>query len=634
MCGIVGAIGDLGIGPEALGFALRRLQHRGPDDEGTHLERNCVLGMRRLSIVDVQGGHQPIYNEDRTVAIVFNGEVYNYKELMAELIAEGHTFRTASDTETLVHLYETLGEKMVTRLRGMFAFAIWDVRRQRLFLGRDRFGKKPLYYCRAGKGLLFASELKALRELAGAAGVDWSVAEQSIHDYLSLGFIPQPATIYREVSALPPASWLTCGLDGAVALERYWQLSYFPKNPIAYDDALAEIRRRIRESVRLRLRSDVPVGLFLSGGIDSTVIAYEVAALGAGNIETFTFSVGAHELDEAPLAQRTAEFFGLRNSVLEAKVDPCESVAWIARHYDQPFADSSAIPTHAISRAAASQVKVVLTGDGGDELFAGYRRYRAAQQLHRLEWAPRIAGRAASALMTWFVGHRRSTIGLGARFLRGALLPEADRYLVWTTDMLREGDKTRLWRGGRCAPTEKMIAQWLAPDLPHLERLMAADIQAILLSDLLVKMDMATMAQSLEARSPLLDHELAEFVASLPGDKILRGGDTKTLLRDAYRGRIPREIATGAKRGFEIPMATWLRGELQAILMDTVGQPDARILRYVDGDWVKSLLDRKTMIDRNWSYLVYSLLILELWLRHEETHRPMARPRAQPQPEA
>jgi len=617
MCGILGGWTQTRLPREAIEGALDRLRHRGPDHSGVFQDGPAFLGMRRLAIIDLEGGHQPLFNEDGSVSVVFNGEIYNYRELAAQLKKQGHHFQTESDTEVLVHLYEQRGDDMTKELRGMFAFALWDGRKRRLFLARDRFGKKPLYYTRIKDGgFLFASELKALKPLAALLGEQWKIRGQAIYDYLSLCIVPQPDTVYDGVWMLPPAGSLAFNGEN-VRQGRYWQLDFSPKTNMPYEEVLERTRSLVGEAVRLRLRSDVPLGVFLSGGLDSSVVAYEAAKHAGDALQTFTVSMGREELDETQLARKTARRLGVKNVVLPIQVCPLDELQFLVRNYDQPFADSSAIPSYAISKLAAKHLKVVLNGDGGDELFAGYRRYLAASRLESLKWLPQAAFSALAVTLTSLAGARRSKLGFLARFARGMALGPSGRYLAWTTDMLRESDKRLCWKGGPARATELWLEQWWRPELNGLDQQLHTDRNVILLSALLVKMDMATMAASLEARSPLLDHALAEFAATLPMEYLLHHGRTKAVLRDAYRGKIPDEVVDGAKRGFEIPLVSWLKNNLRELLSDTVGSREARVRDYLEGSFVQDVLAGKTMQDRNWGYITYALLVLELWLREE-----------------
>jgi asparagine synthase (glutamine-hydrolysing) len=617
MCGIAGGWLPGGIPSQIIENALTAIRHRGPDDSGVLEAGNAVLGMRRLSIIDLAGGHQPIYNEDRSVGVLFNGEIYNYLELIPPLEAKGHVFESKSDTEVLVHLYEEYGVEMCQFLRGMYAFAIWDERNQRIYIARDRFGKKPVYYCtpRSG-GFIYGSEIKALRPLMTAADEPLIIREQGIYDYLSLGTVAQPETIYENVRMLPPASWMT--FDGEkLNIQRYWELGGEVNSEISYDEALRQTRDQISEAVKIRLRSDVPLGVLLSGGIDSSIVAYEAARHVGTTLQTFTVSTDDAKFDESSVAINTAQMLGVKNTVLPLKVDPLETLQMVVRQYDQPFADPSAIPSLAISRLARQHVTVVLNGDGGDEIFAGYRRYLAAAYSDRFDWIPQTVTETAANVLGRFAKERRSKLGFAARFTRNLSTPPGERYLIRTTDMLRESDKHEVWRGGSMRPTEALIETILPKAASSLQTQLTGDRQIILLSLLLVKMDIASMAASLEARSPFLDHVLAEFAATLPDDYLLNGRTTKPILRDAYQGLLSEEVLKGAKKGFEIPLDNWLKNELRPMTMDLLGQHSARVRRYVADDYVDALIQGQTMQDRNWGYLVYSLLLLELWLREE-----------------
>jgi asparagine synthase (glutamine-hydrolysing) len=616
MCGINGGWTRAALAAEVVRKSLDAMAHRGPDDSGVFVAGPVFLGNRRLSIIDLQGGHQPVSNEDGSVVVVLNGEIYNYLELIPELLSKGHRFKTRSDTEVLVHLYEEHGTDMCRHLRGMFAFALWDAGKQNLFVARDRFGKKPLYYTRVPDGMVFASELKALKELARACGDSWSIRTQSIYDYLSLGVVPQPETVFREVYVLPPASWMR--FDGeTLHMEEYWRLEYEPKASLSYENAQHRVRELIRDAVRLRLRADTPLGVFLSGGLDSSVVAYEAAQEVQGSLETFTVSVGDERYDESAVARLTARHLGVRHTVLPLKVSPVNELEQLVKLYDQPYSDSSAIPSLAVSRLARQHVKVVLNGDGGDELFAGYRRYVAVRYADRLAHLPIHVLRRFAGFMEMALGQRlrRTPLALLARFLRGFTLTRGERYLVWTMDMLREPEKKRVWIGGPMRPTEEWIESRLPTGLSQLDTQMLGDIRIILLNALLVKMDMATMGASIEGRSPLLDHVLAEFAARLPDDYKIRHGRTKALVRDAYSGLLPAAVICGAKLGFEVPLLSWLQNELRPVLMDTVGTGTALVRSYLDGAFIDDLLAGKGMENGNWAEMTYTVLMLELWLR-------------------
>ena len=616
MCGILGGWGKADLG--SLNAGLDEMIHRGPDSDGIWFESfgaPVFLGMRRLSIIDLEGGDQPLFNENKNIVTICNGEIYNYKELIDELEALGHVFRCRSDAESILHLYEEDSYGFVRRLRGMFGFALMDRRQRRLVLGRDRFGKKPLYYCQPSPdSLYFASELRALRKLLQGVGL-WTneFDPQAISDYLSLSSIPQPRTIYRGISMLPPGSCLR--FDGEqLKIESYWDPKLNESFSGTYEEAQEEVRQLLKESVRIRLRSDVPVGVFLSGGIDSTLVAHEAAKEIGSELHTFTLGTNNHELDESGIAKRTAERLGIRNEILNIDMRPGELIDKVVHHYGQPFSDASAIPSLALSAAAAKKVKVVLNGDGGDEVFAGYRRYIAAKNLDLLQLMPTAFWGKLGLLMGRLPLRRRSPLGLMRRAIQGAGCGWGGRYLHWTSDMFNEEDKSKYFLGEKQQSTESWIES-ISPELKDPVRsMLQADTRIIFLSGLLVKMDMATMAYSLEGRSPLLDSELVEFAMTLPSKMLVKGKTGKRVLRDAYREQISAEVFAGKKRGFEIPLVHWLQGPLKERVHDLLGSPQARVHAYMDGAFLKRLILGNEMTDRNWGYIVYALLVLEMWL--------------------
>lgn len=618
MCGICGAWSsnqpDL---QGALRASLDALRHRGPDGEGQFIDGGSAVAMRRLSILDIEGGQQPIWNETGDMCVVLNGEIYNYIELAEGLRSRGHELRTQSDTESVIHLYEEDHLGFAKQLRGMFALAILDRRNQRLVLARDRFGKKPLYYrLTPSHGLLFASELGGLIPLIRSEGLAIEIDPQAIYDYLSLGSVPQPGTVYKHVKSVPPGHMLIVDPKGCRPHE-YWRPKFAPQFGGSYEDAKQSVRAKIEEAVRLRLRSDVPIGAFLSGGVDSSIVTYEAAKAVGGELRTFTVASSDPELDESPVAERTAKRLGVRNTVLHLEIEPERDLNFLVSAYGQPFADPSAIPSLAVSRAAREHVKVILNGDGGDELFAGYRRHVAVRSTERLAWVPRPVAAGLSRLIAPERRSRRSALGLAGRMLRGLGLSDEQRYLVWTSDMLLDADKARAWRSA-ARSTESIVRESMDTQLVGLDRQISTELRLNLLSSLLVKMDIATSAFSLEGRSPLLDHEVGELALRLPDDFRIRNGRPKAILRDAYAQELGAEVVGGKKRGFEVPLAAWLDGSWRSLLRDTVGARDARVLSFLDGRLVNNVLDPVSFADRNKAYITYSFLVLELWLRSIE----------------
>ena len=606
MCGIVGKTGFAPSNETLNGLKL--IRHRGPDETGVANTSHGYLGISRLAIVDLTPDVQPVKSEDGCIVAVMNGEIYNHVELARDLRDRGHLLNSRTDAEVLPHLYEEYGDRFPEKLRGMFAVALWDARRQCLILVRDRFGKKPLYYFCANKALAFASEIKALRAMVPDA--EWQVREQSVYDYLSLGVVPQSGTVYEGVAQVPPGCVMVFE-RGQLETQSYW----IPR-PGKQTACLEEIREKVQESVRLRLRSDVPVGVFLSGGIDSNVVAYEASRETKGEVETFTVSMSEKGLDESTVARVAAQRYGVRNEVLPLEISPERDLMDLVRHYDQPFADSSALACWAVARAAAQRVKVVLTGDGGDELFGGYRRHLAAYRLGQMQGVPRWGWHALAKMFPR--RHRRSLLGFARRFARGAGSTPGRRYLEWSSDLLLDDDKCTIWQGGEVAATEGWIEAQVEGNASLLRQQMQLDQRVNLLSDLLVKMDMATMAHSLEARSPLLDHELAEYAMGLTDGELIRGGVTKSVLRRAYADVLPVEVLNGKKRGFEVPVERWLETEWRELLQDVLGAQEPAAAAYVDRRFLRDLIADRLEGDWNVPMLKYTMLVLELWLREQK----------------
>ena len=631
MCGIAGVL-DLGAGRGALDAVdamTAALVHRGPDEDGFYRGEGVALGVRRLSIIDLQTGSQPLANEDDTVWVVMNGELYNYVELRRDL-ERRHTFRSKSDTEVLVHLYEEHGPELVTRLRGMFAFALWDTRRRALLLARDRLGKKPLYYARERGRLLFGSEIKAILA-ADAFGP--TVHPTAIYQYLCFGFVPHPRTAYREIRALPPAHTLQVDANGSVALRRYWRLPVPEVRGPDRAEAVERARELLQESVRLRLRSDVPVGVFLSGGVDSGLVTAAASRESAEPLRTFSIGFADQAFNELPHARLVAERYGTRHTEImvdlaEVVKRPEELLGRLVAAYDQPFADSSAIPSTIVAREARKHLKVVLNGDGGDEAFAGYRRYSAALLA---QWMTTTLGTVAplAARMAPAPRRRRGAVGFTLRLLEGVALAPRERYLRWS-GLFTDADARAL-----CQPTLLQAVEERARDVvdARVEQclswgtrepaalMMAVDTTHALPDYLLVKIYIATMAHSVEARSPLLDHVLVELAAGLPDRTRASAFQTKPLLRELARQWLPPEVARAPKRGFEVPMAGWLRNELRPFLRETLLAPDARLASLVRPAAVERLVSEHLAERRDHASRLWALLFLECWLRSPSAAR-------------
>ncbi len=612
MCGIAGTWSPRLEVHRRLAAALEKMRHRGPDDRVVADGNPVSLAMCRLAIIDVAGGRQPAYSQDGSVAVVCNGEIYNYVELRSRLESAGHVFRSHSDTEVIPHLYQLHGDACVDDMLGMWGFAAWDERARRLLLSRDRLGKKPLYYATAPGELFFASELKALRVLLDAAGVTPVLDDRAIYDYLSLGYVPQPGTVFSNVRCVPPGANVV--FDGErVSIRQYWSLPQDDSpRPVSVRAAAAEFRDLVGEATRIRLRSDVPVGIFLSGGIDSSIVAFE-AARGAPDLHAFTVSMPDRAIDETGRASAVARRLGLRHTILPLRMNPVPDVLFMAEHCDQPFYDSSFIASRAVSRLAREHVTVVLNGDGGDEVLTGYRQHYAAHVRDRFPLLSR--GLAALAGPTAALGkNRRSRLGFAGKFAAGVGVDPGSQFLAWSRDLLREEDKIHGWIRPRPRPTEEGLLPALGDSGSALARVTRGALLLNLPGDFLVKMDLASMAASVEARSPLLDHRVVEAALTLPSAVRFAGMRRKALAYHAYRDVLPAEVF-GRKQGFEVPVAQWLRHDLRELVADTLGAPGAAVREYLAGTLVDRLVADPTGASRNAENLTFALLMLELWLR-------------------
>jgi asparagine synthase (glutamine-hydrolysing) len=614
MCGIAGEVGRSA--QEArLGQMCDRLRHRGPDDEGRLVEDGVALGMRRLAIIDVAHGQQPVYNEDRSVAVVFNGEIYNYRDLRRELVGRGHRFATESDSEVIAHLYEERGPRLVEHLRGMFAIAVWDRSRRRLVLARDRVGKKPLLYAETSDGLVFASELKAL---LGHPAVGRTVDLDAVDHYLTLQYVPAPWSALEGVRKLPPATVLVHE-DGRSTLSTYWELDRETQTPLSRPQAVERTRELIREATALRLVSERPLGAFLSGGVDSSLVVAAMAEATSAPVKTFSIGFDDPRYDERRYARTVARAFGTEHHELVVSPDPLSTLESIAEAYDEPFADSSAVPSLEVARLTRQHVTVALNGDGGDESFGGYTRYAYNAGVDRLPPLARRILTATSRLVPASAGPR-TRAGQVRRVLSGAGGDPASRYLRLMS-YFDEPSKRELYSAAMRArlpegATPALFRRWWdssrAPDT--VGRMLDVDVRSYLPGDLLVKVDIATMRHSLEGRSPLLDHVLMEFAASLPSSWKVHGRRTKVLLKDAARGWIPDEVIDRPKMGFGVPIASWLRADLRDAARDLLTDGTARQRGWFDQAAVQQLLaEHDAGIDR--SPRIWALIVLEQWHR-------------------
>ncbi|HKP47803.1 MAG TPA: asparagine synthase (glutamine-hydrolyzing) [Pyrinomonadaceae bacterium] len=616
------------------------IRHRGPDEQGVLMERGVALGMRRLSIIDLAGGHQPISNEDGTINIVFNGEIYNYRDLQSTLQSLGHQFKTNSDTETVVHAYEEYGPACVNHLRGMFAFAIWDAANQKLFIARDRVGKKPLYYSVTKQGtFVFGSELKALLQ---HPEVERETNPRALDAFFSLGYVPDPLSIFRNIEKLSPGHHLTFS-RGRLSVERYWDFEYCTNaNGHRATDYLEELRSSLEESVKLRLVSDVPLGAFLSGGIDSSTVVGIMSRLMDQPVKTFSIGFNEDSYNELKYARLTAKKFATEHHEFLVTPDICNVVDQLVWHFDEPFADSSAIPTYVVSKLAREHVKVVLTGDGGDELFAGYTRYLTEQQRGRFDLLPRFVRDGLMKPLSRNLPHS----AWGRNYLHNVSLDPITRYLdnvsvfsglnksaLYTTDFGNE-----LKNGSHLRSYFEELSGNVRTD-SSLDSLLYIDSKTYLPGDILTKVDRMSMATSLEARVPLLDHKLIEFVTRIPANFKIYGGETKHLFKQAIRDLVPAEILNRPKQGFGVPIQQWINQELRERMRDTLTDSRAAGRGLVSQKYVRVLLDEHERGRRDHAMALWALLMLELWQRqyvdlvrnaqppthHDATERELAR---------
>jgi len=623
MCGICG---NININGEPVNEALLKrmnssLIHRGPDDAGIYINGSIGLGHRRLSIIDLSpAGHQPMCNEDGTVWIVYNGEIYNFPKLRQDLIGKGHVFRSKSDTETIIHLYEEYGTKCLKFLRGMFAFAIWDEKDRSLFLARDRTGKKPLYYYFDGKSFCFGSEIKAILADESFGRVpDY----EAIHHYLTYQYVPSPWTAFKGIRKLPPAHYILLK-NREIKIERYWKLSYLPKLTMSENDFRHEVIEHLREAVRIRLVSDVPLGAFLSGGIDSSAIVALMAGMMKEPVKTFSIGFKEQAYNELRYARLIADRFKTDHTefIVEPRaLDVIDKLVW---HYNEPFADASAIPTYYVSKLAREHVTVVLNGDGGDENFAGYGRYLAnefARRIQRLFPVP-----VAKAMLPFVLRlpHGKDPTNLFwrlKRFLQGYVNPAELRNGHWLCHFTKEMKRDIYTddfseRVSAIDSFELLFEKYREAEAgTFLDKTLYADIMMYLPDDLLTKVDVASMAHSLEARSPFLDHEFMEFAARIPSKLKLRNRTSKYILKEAVRGILPDEVLFREKMGFCVPLDHWFRNELKGMAYDTLLGQRAVERGYFRKEYVKKILDEHVAGKWNWQYHIYNLLMLELWHR-------------------
>jgi asparagine synthase (glutamine-hydrolysing) len=635
MCGIAGVVSSASgdhIDAELIHRMCQTIVHRGPDDEGLFVKNETGLGMRRLSIIDVAGGHQPVFNEDGSVWIVFNGEIYNFPELRQELLKRGHAFNTHTDTEVIVHLYEEMGKGCVSKLRGMFAFALYDERRRKLLLARDRFGKKPLHYALQGPRLWFGSEIKSILTVVPELA---TVDNESLLQYLYFGYVPDPATAFTAIRKLPPGHLLEFE-DGKLKITQYWDLPEYGTSKIKNEEeCLEEMERRLEEAVRIRLISDVPLGALLSGGTDSSTVVALMARATSKPVKTFSIGFRDEDFNEADYAQIVAKRFGTDHHELIVDPDVLETVQTLTSSLEEPFGDSSMLPTYYVCCLARKHVAVALSGDGGDEIFAGYDRYRIHLRRNLFEqmpdWARRFYRAKVYPRLPREIRKRKFAYNLSLpwreRYVDGiSFLPSFEREMP-----LLSGDFRALLRGD-VAPEDEMYKYFeRAPAKDPISQMLYVDAKTYMVADVLTKVDRMSMATSLEVRVPILDHVFAEWATGLPFEWKLRGQKQKYILRKlAERVGVPREVLYRRKQGFAVPLVHWMKNELKELIMTVL--LDSRTLQrgYFEPRGVHQVLEDHFYGHRDQSGRIWRLLMFELWHRNylekiritDENHEP------------
>ena len=628
MCGIAGIFDTREarrVDASLLGRMNQSQFHRGPDDGGVHIEPGVGLAHRRLSIIDLSNGHQPLFNEDGSVVVVYNGEIYNFPELTTELLAAGHQFRTHCDTEVIVHAWEEWGEACVDRFRGMFAFAIWDRNQGSLFLARDRLGIKPLHYALLSDGrLLFGSELKSLLV---HDGLPRTIEPRSVEDYFALGYVPEPRTIFKDVFKLPPGHTLKIRRgDTRLQPRQYWDVDFSPNGVTDEKDACEQMIERLEEATRIRMIADVPLGAFLSGGVDSSAVVALMAGLNNEPVNTCSISFGDPAYNESNFASMVADQYHTDHQVGEVSADDFDLMEKLVDIYDEPYADSSAMPTYRVCELARKRVTVALSGDGGDENLAGYRRYRwhmyeqkmrsilplslrrplfgtLGRLYPKADWAPKVF-RAKST----FEALARDDVE--GYFHSVSILGDSIRAKLFSSDFHRE------LQGHRAVDVFREHAR-NAPEHP-LSRVQYLDMKTYLVGDILTKVDRASMAHGLEVRVPILDHKLVEWMAGLPPALKLRGKEGKYLFKKSLESRLPKEILYRPKMGFAVPLAGWFRGPLRERVRKSLLGPTMLESGIFDGNFLRQIVDQHQSGRRNFSDPIWTLLMFEAFLRKQQ----------------
>jgi len=615
MCGICGKIHfdlDRPVLQDEIHKMTELITHRGPDDSGYYLKKNVGLGFRRLSIIDLHTGHQPLSNEDGTIWIVFNGEIYNHVDLRQKLIAKGHKFKTSTDTETIVHLFEEYGSECVKYLRGMFAFAIWDEKKNKLFCARDRFGIKPFFYFMDNKSFVFGSEIKCVLSQTNSSS---TLSLPMLDHYLAFGYSDADSTIYQNIQKLKPAHTLEIELGGKIKITRYWDIDYRPDYTKTEDEWCTLIDNKLSESVKAHLMSDVPLGAFLSGGVDSSAVVALMAKNSTAPVKTFSIGFKEAAFNELKYAREVANKYNTEHH--EEIVEP-ESVGLLPHlvdSYDEPFADSSAIPTYFVSKFAREYVTVVLSGDGGDELFAGYGKYQRMNNMRNLNILP-------NTLSEYFWGGLHEILpngvkGKGATYYLSKPKKSFPAFLsIWQQAERKKLFREEIWESLTISPAESQRVEWFtnARSTDFLFNMQKMDMQRYMVDGILTKVDRASMQNSLEVRVPILDHEFAELTATIPSELKLKGSIKKYIFKKAMKDHLPESIISHKKQGFTVPLKSWFKEDLKEYVNDRLVNTKGPLYDYLNPDYVRKIVHEHNHGMRDFNDKIWSLLFLDQWL--------------------
>jgi asparagine synthase (glutamine-hydrolysing) len=619
MCGITGKIyldTSKDVYPDELKKMADSIYHRGPDDEGFYIDKNVGLGFRRLSIIDLKSGHQPLSNEDGSVWIVFNGEIYNYKELQEDLLKQGHVFRTNCDTETIVHLYEQHGTDCLKYLRGMFAFAIWDSNKKQLFCARDRFGIKPFYYYIDNSKFVFGSEIKAILK---SEGIDKKLSYDALDSYFAFKYITSDLSIYTNIKKLQPGHYLVLSFKSKVNIEikRYWEIDFEPDYSKTESQWMDEIEENFSETVKLHMMSDVPLGAFLSGGIDSSSVVAMMAKNSSQPIKTFSIGFKHQHSNELKYAQEIANKYGCEHQEQIIEPESISLLPLMVSSFDEPFADSSAIPTYYVSKLARERVTVALSGDGGDELFAGYTSYTKFKKLHS---SPFSFNSPAANKLIWGNFHElipQSVKGKGLMYFLSQDKKYLGAYLSdWTKSERQElilNNAEINYKNGSELYKEKILNEEVKHDF--ISNLQYLDLKTYMVDDILTKVDRASMMNSLEVRVPFLDHKFAELTFKIPWNLKLKGNDKKYILKKSMTKYLPGNILNHPKQGFGVPLSLWFKNDLREYINDTLLSQHPLLSNYLDKNYVKKIIEQNRKGRRDFSSKIWSLLFFEEWLK-------------------